>query len=173
MGLFDFLRKVIEKKIETSKTEKEKIAFSEIENWIERKRNEIGIREKEVLVLIQDRINIFAKAFKEKINIVKVVDVESKKVEDKFKFVVNEGRKKYIESADDFIDNLENLEKDRLEKLIEEINKIFLDFNKNSHKSYERTTILIGKEMADIKKSLKVFSGDLIKIFPRQFPVLN
>jgi len=165
MGLFDFLRKRLEKKIEASKIEKEKIAFSEIGNWIERKRNEIEIREKEVLVLIQDRINVFVKAFKEKINIVKVVDVESKKVEDKIKFITNEGRKKYIESANGFIDNLKSLEKDRLEKFIEKINKIFLDFNKNSHMSYERATILIGKEMANIKKSLKIFSGELIKVF--------
>ena len=165
MRLFDFLRKIIKKKIETSKIEKEEISFSEIGNWIERKREEIEIREKDVLVLIQDRINVFSDGFKERINIVKVVDVESKKVEDKIKFMVNEGRKKYIESANGFIDNLEGLEKDGLEKFIEKINKIFLDFNKSSHMSYERATILIGKEMADIKKSLKVFSGNLIKIF--------
>ncbi len=165
MGFFDFLKKIIEKKIETSKIEKEKIAFSEIGNWTERKQKEIEIREKEVLVLIQDRINVFADEFKEKINIVKTVEVDSKKVEDRIKFIVNEGRKKYIESANDFIDNLESLEKGRLEKFIEEINRIFLNFNKTSHMSYERATILIGKEMADIKKSLKVFSGDLIKIF--------
>ena len=115
--------------------------------------------------MIQDRINFFANEFKEKINIVKVVDVESKKVEDKIKSVVDEGRKKYIESANDFINNLEGLEKGGFGKFTEEINKVFLDFNKSSHMSYERTTILIGKEMADIKKSLEVFSGDLIKIF--------
>ena len=173
MGLFDFLKKVLEKKIETSKTEKEKIAFSEIGNWIERKRKEIEIREKEVLVLIQDRINVFANEFKEKINIAKVVDIESKKVEDKIRFVVDEGRKKYIESAGGFIANLESLEKCRLEKFIEEINKIFLDFDKSSHMSYERATILIGKEMADVKKSLKVFSGDLIKIFGENKEIID
>ena len=173
MGLFDFLKKVLEKKIETSKTEKEKIAFSEIGNWIERKRKEIEIREKEVLTLIQDKIHVFANEFKEKINIAKVVDIESKKVEDKIRFVVDEGRKKYIESAGGFIANLESLEKCRLEKFIEEINKIFLDFNKSSHMSYERATILIGKEMADVKKSLKVFSGDLIKIFGENKEIID
>jgi len=39
--------------------------------------------------------------------------------------------------------------------------------------SYERATILIGKEMADIKKSLKVFSGDLIKIFEGNKDITN
>jgi len=165
MGLFDFLRKRLEKKIEASKIEKEKIAFSEIGNWIEKKRNEIEIREKEVLILIQEKINLFINELKGKINIAESVDIESKKVEDKIKFITNEGRKKYIESANGFIDNLKSLEKDRLEKFIEKINKIFLDFNKNSHMSYERATILIGKEMANIKKSLKIFSGELIKVF--------
>lgn len=172
MGLFDFFKKILEKK-EASKIEQEKIAFSDIENWIERKRKEIEMREKETLILIQEKINIFINELKEKINIVESVDVESKKVKDRIKFITKEGRKKYIEFANDFIDNLENLEKARLKKFIEEINKIFLDFNKSSHGSYERATILIGKEMAEIKKSLKIFSGQLIKVFNENKDIID
>jgi len=164
MGLFDFFKKILEKK-EAPIIEQEKIAFSEIGNWIEKKRKEIEVREKEVLILVQEKIDIFIDELKEKIDIAEKVDIESKKVEDRIKFISDEGRKKYIESANDFIDNLGGLEKVEFEKFIEKINKIFLDFNKNSHMNYERATILIGKEMGNIKKSLKIFSGDLIKVF--------
>ena len=165
MGLFDFFRKIKKKKIKESKIEQEKIIFSEIEKWIENKIKESEIKEKKVFVLIQEKINVIIDELKEKIKVVEDVDIEPKKVEGKIKFVVNEGRKKYIESLESFIEKLENLEREKLGKFIEGVNKISLDFNKSSHMSYERATILIGKEMACIKECLKVFSRDLIKIF--------
>jgi len=169
MRLFDFFRK----KVKESEIRPEKIAFSEIENFLTRKTNKIETREKEIFVLIQKKVDIFTNELKEKINDVEKVDIESKKVEDKIKFIVNEGRKKYLESVMSFIENLERLEKNRFEKFIEDINKIFLNFNKSSHMSYERATILIGKEMAKIKESLKVFSRDLMKIFDENKEIIN
>jgi hypothetical protein len=41
----------------------------------------------------------------------------------------------------------------------------FTRFNENSSKSYERATILIGKEMGNIRETLKRFSNELIDIF--------
>ena len=169
MGLFDFFKKIIEK----PETEQEKITFSEIEDWIKNKTKEIEAKEKDVLILIQEKINVFTNELKEKINTVRNVNIEGKKVEERIKFIVNEGREKYIESVNGFLDSLENLEECGLEKFIGGVNKVFLDFDKSSHRSYEKTTILIGKEMVEIKKSLKVFSGDLIKVFEENKDVVE
>jgi len=159
MGLFNFFRKKgIEKK-------REKIDFSDIENWAKKKKKEVKEKEKEALILVQEKINILLNELKEKINVVKSINIEEKKVEDKIKFIVTEGRKKYIECVERFIESLSSLKKEGLEESIKDINKIFLEFDKSSHMSYERATILIGKEMAEIKKSLQIFSKDLIKIF--------
>ena len=164
MGIFDFLRKIFEdKKIE--KLEKEKIAFSEIKIWIENKEKEIEVREAKVFDLIKTRVNILDKELKEKINALKSVDVESKKAEDRAKSFTEEGRKKYLGFVELFVKNFNNLKKDQFDKLIAKINHIFLEFNKSSHMSYERATILIGKEMADVRDKIKLFSKDLIKIF--------
>lgn len=165
MGLVDFFRKITKKKAEESEIGQEKIAFSEVENWIKGKRNEIKVRESKILVLVQDKINVLINELKEKINIAKGVDIESKKAESKINSLVEEGRKKYIEFVESFIEDLKSLEKKGFEKFIAEIDKVFLNFNKSSHMSYERATILIGKEMADIKESIKVFSRDLVKLF--------
>ena len=173
MGLFDFFRKITKKKIEESEEKEEKIAFSDIENWIERKRNETEVKEKEIFILVKEKINVFADELKEKIKVVEDIDVESKKVEDKIKFAVNEGRKKYIESLRDFIEKLEKLERENLGKFIDDVNKISFDFDKSSYMSYERTTILIGKEMANIKESLKIFSKNLIKVFDENKDIVN
>ncbi len=165
MGLFDFFRKITRKKDEESETGQEKIAFSEIENWIEGKRNEVKVREEKILVLVQDKTNVLIDELKGKITIAEGVDIESKKAESKINSLVEEGRKKYIEFVESFIEDLKSLEKEGFERFITEIDKIFLNFNKSSHMSYERATILIGKEMADIKDSIKSFSKDLVKIF--------
>ncbi len=170
MGLFDFFRKIIETEREDSKIEQEKISFSEIRNWIERKRTEIEVKEKEVFYLVQEKIRVFAQEIRGKIKIVEGFDIESKKADDKINFIVNDGRKKYIESLEDFIGKLEKLGK---EKLVNNLNRIFSDFNKNSYKSYERTTILIGKEMADIKNVLKAFSKDFTKMFGENKNISN
>ena len=165
MRLFDFFRKITKNKTEESETGQEKIAFSEIENWIEGKRNEVKVREEKILVLVQDKTNVLIDELKGKITIAEGVDIESKKAESKINSLVEEGRKKYIEFVESFIEDLKSLEKEGFERFITEIDKIFLNFNKSSHMSYERATILIGKEMADIKDSIKSFSKDLVKIF--------
>ncbi len=164
MGIFDFFKKIFEEE-KVGEIKSEKVAFSDIKDWIEKKGKENEIKEKEIFSLIDNKINVFIDELKEKINVLKGIDVESKKAEDKFKSITNEGRKKYLEAIEIFIGNLEKLEKDNLEKFIENINKIFLNFNKSSHMSYERATILIGKEMENIKESIKNFSKDMIKIF--------
>jgi hypothetical protein len=164
MGIFDFFRKIFWEE-EPKEIEKQKISFSEIGSWVEKKAGENETREKEVFNLIQEKIIFFSNELNEKVNILKNVDIESKKAEEKIKSIVAEGRKKYLEFTESFINDLNAIQKDNLEKVISSINKIFLDFNKSSNMSYERATILIGKEMGEIKDSLKSLSKELIKVF--------
>ena len=172
MGIFDFFKKIITDK-KAEEAEKEKIAFSGIADWIEKKRKEIENKEEEVFTFVKEIINIFTNEIKEKINILKNIDINSKREEDKIKSITEEGRKKYLEFVELFIKNLDNLQQDKLEKIIININKIFSDFNKNSHMSYERATILIGKEMGSIKDEIKVFSKNLIKVFDENKNIIN
>ena len=153
MGLFNFFRKIV-KKDRAEKTVKEKISFSGIEDWIEEKRKGNKLKEKEILVIIKETIRKFVREFREKIVILESVDVESKKENDSLKGIVNNSRKDYIKSVENFLENLNNLEINEFEEYMKKINKIFLDFNKSSHMNYERTTILIGKEMGNIKKDV-------------------
>jgi len=171
MGIFDFLRKIADKKIKGTKPEK--IAFPEIEKWIENKTKEIEAREEEIFALIKEKINVLANELKIKMSVLEDVDIESKKVEYQIKSTVNEGRKKYIECAKSLINNLNNVQKDRLEKVITHINGVFLDFNKSSYTSYERATILIGKEMGDIMGELKVFSKNMTEVFNKNKDIVD
>ena len=164
MGIFDFLRKLTQS-TKAEKPELEKVSLSNLGAWTESKIKDLKAKEKETLALIQKKVEFLADELKEKINAAESFDINLKKEEDKIKSSVEEGRKKYLESVISIINNLNSLKKESLEKTIADTDKIFSDFNKRSRMSYERATILIGKEMAEIKESLKAFSGDLIKIF--------
>lgn len=164
MGIFDFLKNLIKKK-EVEEIASEKLAFPEIESWIKNKINENNLKEKEIVLVINEEIKNFINELKEKIITLNEFDVKSKKEKEDIKNIVINSREKYIELVKNLTERLDNLKEPKLEKFIEKINKIFFDFNKSSFKNYEKATILIGKEMASIKQSIKVFSKHLLKIF--------
>ena len=171
MGIFDFLKKIfVDEKVEEKK---EKITFSEIENRIENKRKEIEIKEKDIFTVIKNRINVLDIEIKERIDFLKKVDINSKKGSDKIKFTVEEGRKRYIEFLEFLLIDLNDLQENKLEKIILSIDKIFSEFNKGSYINYEKATILIGKEMEDIKIKLKTFSKGLIGLFDENKDIIN
>ena len=162
MGLFSFLKR---KKKENIEVVKEKIAFSEIDRWIKNKINKEKLKEKEVISEIKVKITYLDSELKEKIYFLREIDISQKKEKEQIKEVVSRSRNNYIGLVETFLERLKNLELENLELFIGKVNKIFIDFEKSSFKNYERVTILIGKETANVKKSIKEFAGDLLKIY--------
>ena len=172
MGIFDLFKKLVKgNKVEEIATEK--LVFSDVEDWIKNKIKENGLKEKEIIDSVKKKINSFNEQLKEKKDVLEIFDVESKKVEDRLKSVVNESRKKYIESLEIFMKNLNNIEKEKFGEFTSYVNNVFLDFNKKSHMNYEKTTILIGKEMGSIRDSLKTFSRELVGIFDKNKNIMD
>ena len=168
MGILKFIKDIF-KEQEKEESVKEKIAFSGLDEFIDKKLKEIEEKEKETKSKIKEKIMVFSKEINENIKILNEVDIESKEKNEKIKSTVYEGRKKYIESLERFLKNTEDtindLEKLNLEKVIGNINSAFVRLNESSGKSYERATILIGKEMGNIRDLLKKFSNELIILF--------
>jgi len=135
MKFTDFFKKIAAKyKVRESKRESEKITFNELENWVDNKRKGIENREKEIFVLIENKISAVVKELDEKVIVLENIDIEERKVEDKIKSIVRENLKNYINYVKNFKENLTNLNEKRLENFIAEINKIFLNFDKKSYK---------------------------------------
>jgi len=164
MGIFDFFKKLIQEK-EVEETVPVKLTFSEIGDWMEKKKGENGEREKEILDIVKNKIRGFNSELEEKVLLLKKFDVGSKKAEDRIKGVVEDSRKQYIIAVKTLMSNLGDLKDTHFSDLTRKIDKIFFYFNKASFKNYERTTLLIGKEMADIKNTFKDFSKDLLELF--------
>ena len=160
MGIFDFLKKEKEKEIIS-----EKLTFSEIEDWIERKGKENEIKERELVISIKDRIKNLDNELEIKLSLLDEIDIESRKEDGRIKRVVSNSRIQYIGAINNLMANLGNLKETSFPDFIKKIDRALSEFNKTSFKNYERTTILIGKEMADIKEEVKSFSKDLVEIF--------
>ncbi len=170
MGFLDFLKR--RKKKEISEPKKE-ISLSEIPSYLEEKEKENQNKEEEIFNLISQEINNFEKIIKEKIKLVENFNIEAKKAEDKLRAVTEIGRKKYLESLEFFIEELRNTEKKEFEKFFEKIDRILLNFDKSSRGNYERATVLIGKEMKEIKEEIKNFSKNLRRIFKENEKIIE
>ena len=171
----NFLKKLIKNNdLKDSKKEIEKIPFEEIENWVKKKEKEIEDKGEESLILIKDKISKIINDLKERINILENINVESKNEEERIKSIVKESLNNYIIYIKDLVKNVDNLEEEKdLERFIVKINNIFSEFNKRSHQSYQKTTLLIGKEMGDTKNIIYDFLKDLEKIFNENKEIID
>jgi hypothetical protein len=154
MGFWDFLKKKKEKV-------NEKVSREELLEWVLKKKQEIEEQEREFLALIKKRISQFILEINEKLPELRDVNINEKKTERKIKLIVKENLKNYIYHLERLIERIKKIDE---KKIIEQINFIFYDFRKKSSINYEKATILIGKEIGEITKSIRKFIEDIKKI---------
>jgi len=173
MGILNLLKNIF-KEAEEKEPKRIKVNLSEIKPILDKNKEKIQEREDSIISLIKTNIDSFSKDIQEKVEIVEKVDIESKEKNNKIKAIVYEGRKKYIEFIERLMNNLEEHKNiDNFQEIIENINYSFSKFNESSMKSYERATVLIGKEMGAIKESLKKFSKEILEIYNENKNIIN
>jgi len=165
MKLLGFLKRLFKK--EEKEIEIEKINFDDIDDFISSKKKEVEINNKKFLDLIKDRINKFVDELNEKISISEEVDVDKIKFEEKGKIIVKENLNKYIDQVKKLIENLEELDTNNAIKIIKDIDDLFNNFEKRSSLNYQKTTILIGKELGAINDCISIFLTDVKKIIDK------
>jgi hypothetical protein len=173
MKIFNSIKKIFEKKEEITKIKKEEILFFDIPDWINKKKAKKEEEEEKILEIITEKINIFINQLEEKITIAENVDVDAIRDNPHYKIFTKEGRTKYIESLRYLTKKINKIEKENLYLFTRELDKTFTEFNKSSYKNYERATILIGKEMLDIKNTITSFSKELVAIIDNNKSLLD
>jgi len=156
MAFWDFFRKKKEEIVET-----EKISQDELQKWLAKKEQETEKQKQEFLHSIKNKINELVSELKEEILVLKEVDVDEKKAEDKIKLIVKENLENFIDYSEKLVARLKEVNEEI--KMVENINLIFEDFDKRSRMSYEKATFLIGKEMGNVKESIRNFFRELQK----------
>ncbi|MCA9487636.1 MAG: hypothetical protein KC516_01605 [Nanoarchaeota archaeon] len=160
MGIFSFFKK--KEKFEKDDSDRV-LKYQEIEDFLEDKEKSLHNEEKIALEEIDTLVDKLLKDLKEGLRILKSVNINSKKSDDKTKAHSIEGVKKYSENIEYLIEKLDSIKMKSLLETEKEIDEIFKEFDKLSSTNYERGTLLVGKEMASLKNSIKVFSKNLIK----------
>jgi len=154
MGIFDFFRK----KRKTEESDVQKIAFEDIEDWIFDKKNESRSLEEAYGKKIFSRISELRMELSSEIEVLKKINVDEMKERDKIKAVVKQGLEAFIQSVERLNDRLAQVKSSA--SIVNEVNKIFVDFKKRTQKSYERATYLIGREIAAVDSSIEQFFKD-------------
>ena len=156
MNLFSLFKK---KKVEKFG----ELNFQEINNFIKDKEKEFSLEEEKLIKLINNKMNFLISELKEGIINLEKINLEEKKEQFKLKKLTLEGidilKKRLVE----LIDNLNKIEDKRLYDFIKKLNICFDDFYNKSKVGFEKSKILIGKEIALIEDSIKKFSNEYNK----------
>jgi len=155
MGLFDFFRK------KEKPPEIEKTSFSELEIWLENRKRILRSEKENILLQIKERVSSLSSNIAEKSEVLEKIDLSKKKEMDKLKIIVKENLLNYNSRLSNLISNLQDLEDSDPNALMEKIYSQIADFEKSSNLSYQKATILVGRELDDIRIAIRNFIKSL------------
>ena len=161
------------KKDRVKESEEESVDFNEIVSLFEDKREKIKEKEKEIFILIKNKIPVMIGELNEKVKILEGIDMELIKAEERVKVIVKGNLNNYIKCTKKITEDLSNLREDDLEKFIDRLNNIFLDFDRKSHINYQKANFLIGNEIVAVKERVINFSKYLGKLFNKNKEILD
>lgn len=154
MGFLDFIKRRKNK-------DNEKIKFLDLDTWIAEKKDSLKDSENILIKNLKERIKLLSSELTQKNEKTKHLDMSGKKVEQKIKVISMENLNQYTLLLENLIKNLNDLNSDSFEKLVERANFLLLDFEKKSLLNYHKATLIIGKELEEIRDSLVKFSKNL------------
>src|SRR3989344_4236772 len=166
MPLLSKIKKFFEKNGEEQKQiEVERITFKELDQKInleeinlEKERNEL----KNKVISISD---VFINEAEGKIKVLNLINIDSKKEEEKLKNIVKDGLDLYIYCINELIINLKILSSLKTEDCFRKLLSAIQVFSRNSIKAREKATILIGKEIKETEDVIKSFLAKCNFIF--------
>jgi len=160
MLLFKKILSLFKKKEEIKQLPKE-FSFQEIDEKVKEIQERIAKEQNQIKEEIQERIARFDSEILESIRQLEAIDIEKRRDFDKLKSIVKENLKSYINYLKRLQKNLKEITELCPEEYFKKIYSIMSEFVKLSNVSFERATILIGKEMEDVAKRIKIFLNDL------------
>jgi hypothetical protein len=151
MGIFGIFRR--KKVIEEVKTGWK---IEELDGKIDENLKELGDKSEKTKKDIGEIVRRFGVELKENIGELRKVNIDNRKEQEKIKKIVMENFKDYIEYLEKLLEDLGKIERNS-EDYIAQVRRIFDTFRKNSGKSYEKSTILIGRQFEPVQKLFKEF----------------
>ncbi|MEK6893149.1 MAG: hypothetical protein AABX07_03005 [Nanoarchaeota archaeon] len=160
MGFLDFFRK------KEQKAEKiEKITLSELENRISSEKENLAFKDKEAKEKVKRILAPLISELKFQADLLRKIDLEKRKEHERIKIIVKENLGYYASHLEKLAGKLEKINENfGAEEYIIEMQSCFNNFKVNSRKSFEKATILVGKELEQIQDNFRDFFSNFNRI---------
>jgi len=172
MGIFDFFKR---KKTQQETTET--ISFTEINTWVDNKKQSIIGSHEQPRQEINEVLLNAVQEFENSMEVLENLDLTSKKAPERAKLIVKQNLYNFTDYLEKLILELKEINpvSDSLsfETLINKINSAFEDFEKKSIMSFQKSTFLIGKELDKIKEIIANFFKPFNKIVDENKPLIE
>ncbi len=149
------------------------ISLEELKLKIKDQGIELSARKENFLKELVSRISAFETGLEQKIQALKNVDLSKRKEDERIKRIVNESLSIYIQELISLAQNLRSVSQQDLEKHLEDSSKAMHDFRRLSNKPFEKATFLIGKELEDARRYIRVFEHDLASLADSARPTFD
>jgi hypothetical protein len=159
MALFSFLKKLLEKE-EKKEAEKEAISLEELKLRIPSEFASAEVENENFKSEMIKHVLRFSSEIENQIEILRRIDLKERKEAERLKLINLENLKVYISYLERLTKDLKNIESLRPREYTSKINEILSSFEKNSRPSYEKATILIGKELEQARWMVRDFLKD-------------
>jgi len=160
MKILSFFKNIFK---EESPPEIEEIEFNELENWIKNKESTDEKESENISNFLKEKISILINSLSEDKEVLKNIDLSEKKIEERAKFIVKQNLDYYITHLEKLITDLSDIEINDPNDFVKKIDEVFINFNKKSEMNFQKATILIGKELGQIKDCMNIFFKDIKK----------
>lgn len=163
MSFIDKIKKIFkEEKVEEKQIKK--ISFEQLPTKINEKLKEGVEKTERIKKEITEKITNFDKEIFNALGVLEQINIEERKEHEKLKLVVRENLSLYINYLKRFLHNLKKTENLEIEEQIKKIFAQLNEFEKISYLPYEKATILIGKELENVKILIKEFKKGVNKV---------
>ena len=152
MSIFDFFKK--KRLPEISRT----ITFGELTSLVDDESKELEKKSELFKKEIQSNTMNFSSRINGKLPPLKSINLQNRKETEELKKIVLQNLTLYVGYLERMVEELRGIKSNEAEGYIEEIQNIFNSFSKNTKMNYERATILIGKELGEIKELTNNFA---------------
>ena len=149
MGFWDFFRKKKEE------VKRESLRGEELQEWINKEKKAVRLKEENFRKEINNELEILIKNLELQKKVLEEFDVNTKKAEQRVKFIVQENLSHYVNHLSRLISRLKEIEQEIPD--LDRINIAFSVFEKKSSLSYQKATILVGKEIEGLRECIRAF----------------
>ncbi|MCX6746534.1 MAG: hypothetical protein NTU63_00165 [Candidatus Pacearchaeota archaeon] len=156
MFIFDFFKR----KKKEEQPAKEKIRLDSINLFVNNELKNLNEKSEGFKSEMIKMISQFSSEIKQKIPELKMLNLDNRREEQRLKEIVMTNLYDYISYLEKLIEDLEKIEPKEIELYIRDIQSVFNRFSKNSRRIYDKVTILIGKEIAEVRNITKKFAKE-------------